>query len=155
MTSYADFIVIASGTSSRQVAAIGDHVEQAVSKAGGPRTSGREGYEQGVWVLVDFGEAVVHVFEQSQRELFDLEGLWETAAKIRWNPNSPPKELFGSTPSGRVAAPAKKERKETTRVAPSRAGAKRPSKKAAAKGNSRSPQAKKKKTPMPGRSRRK
>lgn len=157
MTSYADFIVIASGASNRQVGAIGDGVEQGVGKAGGPRVNGREGYEQGVWVLVDFGEAVVHVFDKEQRELFDLEGLWEAAPRINWNTANPPKQLFGATPGVREkSAPAAKkpERKETTRVAPSRGTAKRSAAKLKAeKSGGKTTGAAKKKKPVPGRSR--
>lgn len=94
LASFTDFLVIASGTSDRQVRAVGEHIEEQVKAASGPRQIGREGYEQGDWVLVDFGEVVVHLFTDEERRAFDLENLWGDAPRLRWNPKSPPKELF-------------------------------------------------------------
>ncbi len=94
LASFTDFLVIASGTSDRQVRAIGEHVEAQVSAGKGPKTMGREGYEQGAWVLVDFGSVVVHLFNEDERSNFDLENLWGDAPRLRWDPKNPPKELF-------------------------------------------------------------
>ncbi len=104
LASYTDYLVLATGTSSRQVAAIGEGIEQKVAAANGPKIAGREGYEQGLWVLVDFSEVIVHVFDPTQREIFDLERLWADAPRIHWNDKNPPQALFEekTAPAARV-----------------------------------------------------
>ena len=86
------------------MSAIGEHIEKHVVQQGGPRVAGREGYEQGMWVLIDFSDVIVHIFEPAQREVFDLEQLWSEAPRVQWNPENPPKTLF--EPEPRVAKAA-------------------------------------------------
>ncbi len=74
-TSYADYVVIASGESERQVSATAEHVETQL-REGGVRPLGVEGYETGHWVLLDYGEVVAHLFHTEVRAFYDLEGLW-------------------------------------------------------------------------------
>lgn len=75
LTSIADNMVIASGTSTRHVKALADNVvEQAKEK--GFRPIGVEGAEGADWVLVDLGDVIVHIMQQSTREYYDLERLW-------------------------------------------------------------------------------
>ena len=74
-TSYADYFVIASGESERQVSAMAEHVETRLREEG-VRPFGTEGYETGRWVLLDFGEVVAHLFFAEVRAFYDLEGLW-------------------------------------------------------------------------------
>jgi ribosome-associated protein len=74
-TPVADFFVIASGSSRVQIKAITEAVEEALEEAGEP--AGRaEGREDGRWVLLDFGDVVVHIFGQREREFYSLERLW-------------------------------------------------------------------------------
>ena len=80
MSSYADYFVIASGDSERMVAATAEHVREAL-KAAGHRTIGTEGFDTGHWVLLDYGEVVVHVFFTEVRAFYDLDGLWADAPK--------------------------------------------------------------------------
>jgi len=80
MTSYADYFVLASGDSERGVVATAEHVREAL-KAAGHRTIGTEGFDTGHWVLLDFGEVVVHVFFDEVRAFYDLDGLWADAPK--------------------------------------------------------------------------
>lgn len=80
MSSYADYFVLASGDSERQVAATAEHVRESL-KAAGHRTIGTEGFDTGHWVLLDFGEVVVHVFFTEMRTFYDLDGLWADAPK--------------------------------------------------------------------------
>ena len=80
MSSYADYFVIASGDSDRGVVATAEHVRETM-KAAGHRTIGTEGFETGQWVLLDFGEVVVHVFFTEVRAFYDLDGLWADALK--------------------------------------------------------------------------
>jgi ribosome-associated protein len=70
-----DIFLLASGNSERNVVAIADAVEDALNEAG-TKTLRREGKEQGHWVLLDFGDLVVHVFHQEDRQYYALERLW-------------------------------------------------------------------------------
>ncbi len=81
LTSFADYFVIASGNSSRQVQAISRHVQQKMREAGF-RHNGAEGEKEGHWVLLDYDDVVVHLFYQPTREFYDLESLWVEAPRI-------------------------------------------------------------------------
>ncbi|HEX8825627.1 MAG TPA: ribosome silencing factor [Archangium sp.] len=80
MTSYADYFVVASGESDRQVSAMAEHVLTKL-KEDGLRPIGHEGMETGQWVLLDFGEVVAHLFFTEARSHYDLEGLWADAPR--------------------------------------------------------------------------
>ena len=81
MTDVTDFLVIASGTSNRHVKSLADNVCMEAKKQG-MRPLGVEGEDAGEWVLVDFGDVVVHVMLPATRDFYDLERLWV-------NPDSP------------------------------------------------------------------
>ena len=72
--------MICSGTSVRQTQAISDAVEDRLRPEG--RRASVEGYREGEWILMDFGDFLVHVFTQSKRDYFDLERLWGDAPRI-------------------------------------------------------------------------
>ncbi len=74
--SFADFMVIASGSSARKVGAMAEHIVEKLKKSGlpGVRTEGQSG---GDWVLIDAGDVVVHLFRPDVREHYALEKLWE------------------------------------------------------------------------------
>ena len=82
LTSITDFFLIASGKSSRQVQAITKHVARRM-KEEGFRAHGVEGEQEGRWVLMDYGDVVIHIFYQSVREYYDLEGLWVEAPRVK------------------------------------------------------------------------
>jgi ribosome-associated protein len=75
MTDVMDFLVIASGTSNRHVKSLADNVCMEAKKQG-MRPLGVEGEDAGEWVLVDFGDVVVHVMLPATRDFYDLERLW-------------------------------------------------------------------------------
>ena len=75
----ADFMVIASGNSSRQVAAMADHLERAL-KQNSIDILGKEGVRQADWVLLDTAEVIVHLFRPEVREFYQLEKMWDKAA---------------------------------------------------------------------------
>ena len=76
-----DYFLIASGSSARQVKAISDGIEEKAHKAG-LRPFNTEGYEEATWVLLDYGDIVVHVFRQEARSFYGLERLWADSDKI-------------------------------------------------------------------------
>lgn len=78
-----DYFVIASGATDRQVKAIVDAIDRALGERGA-RASRREGERDLRWVLLDFGEVVVHVFLQQEREYYELERLWKDAPTLEW-----------------------------------------------------------------------
>jgi ribosome-associated protein len=79
---YADYLVLATGHADRHVAAIADAVDEALGKQGWHAIS-VEGLPRGQWVLLDFVDIVVHVFLAETRALYDLDGLWMDAKRIR------------------------------------------------------------------------
>ena len=82
VSGFTDFFVICSGTSDRQVQAIADSVSFQLKKAGRPPYS-IEGYGEGRWVLMDFGDFVVHVFLDALRDYYHLEDLWSDAESVK------------------------------------------------------------------------
>ena len=81
LTSFADTFIICSGRSHRQVSAIAEFVEENL-KAQGIKPLGVEGLREGHWVLMDYGDVVIHVFYEPIRTFYDLEGLWSDAKRI-------------------------------------------------------------------------
>lgn len=82
--SITNWFVIASGRNPRQVKTIAEAVEQAVADAGGPRPQRVEGLDALQWVLMDYGEFVVHVFHEDARRFYDLERLWGDVPRVAW-----------------------------------------------------------------------
>lgn len=82
LSSVADYYFICSCNSSRQVQAVADYIMGEVKHKGGFLPRGVEGVKTGQWVLIDFGEVVVHLFYEPVREFYDLEGLWAEAPRI-------------------------------------------------------------------------
>jgi ribosome-associated protein len=80
LTSIADSIVIASGTSQRHVQSLADNVLQRAREAG-IRPLGVEGEQAGDWVLVDLGDVIVHVMRPEVRDFYNLEKLWDVAPR--------------------------------------------------------------------------
>jgi ribosome-associated protein len=81
-SSVADFFVLCSGFSDRQVAAIADNVADELKKAGVNSLS-KEGMVDGKWALIDLGSVIVHVFQDHLRDYYSLESLWADAPRIR------------------------------------------------------------------------
>lgn len=75
LTSITDIMIVASGTSNRQIRSISDRVVEAV-KAKGIKPLGVEGHGQGEWVLVDLGDVIVHIMHPTTRDYYQLEKLW-------------------------------------------------------------------------------
>jgi len=82
LTSLADAFLICHGTSNRQVSAIAEHIQRDLRKQGIKALS-VDGIKEGHWVLMDYGHVVIHVFYESTRSYYDLEGLWSEARRIQ------------------------------------------------------------------------
>jgi ribosome-associated protein len=81
VASFADSFIICSGRSHRQVTAMAEHIEQEL-KSQGIKLLGLEGLREGHWVLMDFGDVIIHIFYEPVRTFYDLEGLWSDAKRI-------------------------------------------------------------------------
>jgi ribosome-associated protein len=81
-----DAFVITSGRNSRQVRTIAEEVEQQVRQATGRSPWAVEGRRELRWVLLDYGDFLVHVFHEEERRYYDLERLWGDAERVRWEP---------------------------------------------------------------------
>jgi ribosome-associated protein len=81
ISDFADYFIVASGRSDRQVQGITNRVIEELSKHG-VRPLSVEGYEDGQWVLIDCGDVVAHIFYEPVRSEYDLEGLWMRARKL-------------------------------------------------------------------------
>jgi ribosome-associated protein len=82
---YTDYILVLSGRSDRHVQAVADGVIDAMKQQEGKLPIGVEGKRDGHWVLIDFGDLIVHVFYHPMREFYDLEGLWVDAPRVQVN----------------------------------------------------------------------
>lgn len=96
---FTDFFLITSGASDRQVRAIADEIVK-MAKARGIPAPAVEGFDEGRWVLIDFGVVVAHVFLDAIREFYDLESLWAEAPRL-----SIPEEFY-TAPAATASAHA-------------------------------------------------
>jgi len=81
IATFTDFFVIVTGTNRRQVQAISDEVVERLKRAG-TRAARVEGYQTAEWILVDYGDFIVHVFDEKARRFYDLERLWREAKRV-------------------------------------------------------------------------
>ncbi|MDQ2856625.1 MAG: ribosome silencing factor [Acidobacteriota bacterium] len=81
IATFTDYFIITSGANQRQVQAIADEVVAKLKKSGSPAAR-IEGYRTAEWVLVDYGDFVVHVFEDKARKFYDLERLWRESKRV-------------------------------------------------------------------------
>lgn len=81
ITSFADYFVVCSGSNSRQIQAIVDEVQLSLKKLG-EHANSIEGYENAEWVLMDYGDYLIHVFSEKARTYYDLERLWRDAKVV-------------------------------------------------------------------------
>jgi ribosome-associated protein len=82
IASFTEFFIIASGANQRQVQAIADEIEERLKKQLSARPVRTEGYSSAEWVLMDYGDFIIHIFEKNAREFYDLERLWRDAKKV-------------------------------------------------------------------------
>jgi ribosome-associated protein len=86
LTSMFDYFVVASGTSRRQLHAMSEEIDHALQDQMGDRRLGIEGYQESRWILLDYGDVVVHLFEPEMRAYYALEDLWGHAKPVPRKP---------------------------------------------------------------------
>lgn len=77
----ADYFIIAGGNNKSQIQALSDAVEEKLGKAGYPLRQ-IEGYQNANWVLLDFGDIIIHIFDRENRLFYDLERIWQDGKKV-------------------------------------------------------------------------
>lgn len=81
-SSFTDYFLLCNGSSNRQIQAIADSIEEALKKTG-TRPLSIEGVQEGRWVLMDYGDVVVHIFLDALRDYYNIESLWSDAKRIQ------------------------------------------------------------------------
>ncbi|HTS78364.1 MAG TPA: ribosome silencing factor [Bryobacteraceae bacterium] len=82
VTTFTDYFVITTGANARQIQAIADEIVKQLKQAG-ELPSSLEGYENAEWVLIDYGDFVIHIFSPKTRVYYDLERLWRDARPVQ------------------------------------------------------------------------
>jgi ribosome-associated protein len=86
LTPMFDFFVLATGTSRRQLHAMSEEIDHALEEGLGDKRMGIEGYQESRWVLLDYGDIVIHLFEPETRDYYALEELWGRAKRVPLEP---------------------------------------------------------------------
>jgi ribosome-associated protein len=86
ISSFTDFFLMFTGANRRQVQAISDEIVEQLKRNGSPAAR-VEGYQNAEWILIDYGDFVVHVFEEKARRFYDLERLWREASRLNLSPD--------------------------------------------------------------------
>lgn len=84
LTSEFDYFLLITGTSRRQLHAIADEIKHTLAEQFAEKLEGMEGYAAGTWVLQDYGNVVIHLFDDKARDYYALEQLWTGAKRIDW-----------------------------------------------------------------------
>ena len=87
MTAVFDYFILASGSSRRQMHAISEEIDRTIKEAFGDDRLGIEGYVEGRWILLDYGDVVIHLFDDEAREYYSLEQLWHGAKQVKREPH--------------------------------------------------------------------
>jgi ribosome-associated protein len=82
VASFTEFFIIASGANQRQVQAVSDEISEQLKKQLRSKAVRIEGYRSAEWILLDYGDFIVHIFEKGARDFYDLERLWRDAKRV-------------------------------------------------------------------------
>jgi ribosome-associated protein len=82
LTQVFDYFVVATGASRRQLHAMADEIEQVMKRQMHDTRRGVEGYEEGRWIVLDYGDVVVHLFDAESREYWGIEQLWSDSKQV-------------------------------------------------------------------------
>jgi ribosome-associated protein len=86
LTAVFDYFVLITGTSRRQLHAISEEIDAVMARDFGDRRLGIEGYAESRWILLDYGDVVVHIFDEETRAYYDLEHLWAGHKRVPFEP---------------------------------------------------------------------
>jgi ribosome-associated protein len=86
LTPVFDYFVVVTGSSRRQLHAISEEIDDVMAREFGDQRLGIEGYAESRWILLDFGDVVVHMFDEETRAYYDLEHLWAGAKRVPFTP---------------------------------------------------------------------
>jgi ribosome-associated protein len=89
LTPMFDYFVLVTGSSRRQLHAISEEIDQVLEKEFNDRRLGIEGYAESRWILLDFGDVVVHMFDEETRAYYDLERLWAGSKRVPFEAGQP------------------------------------------------------------------
>lgn len=78
-----DFFVIGTGTSDRQMRAVADHIKE-MAREQGERPYSTSGYDEGTWIVADYVDVIVHLFDEDRRAYYDLDSLWGDSPHVAW-----------------------------------------------------------------------
>jgi ribosome-associated protein len=90
LTPIFDYFVLVTGSSRRQLHAISEEIDDVLARDFGDQRLGIEGYADSRWILLDFGDVVVHLFDEETRGYYDLEQLWAGAKRVPFEPAAGP-----------------------------------------------------------------
>jgi len=90
LTTIFDYFVLATGTSRRQLHAMSEEIDHALEEGMGDRRIGIEGYNESRWILLDYGDLVIHLFEPEMRRYYALEELWGQSKRVPFEPRRDP-----------------------------------------------------------------
>ncbi len=139
-STFTDYFLICSGSNPRQVQAIADEVDERLSKDMGVEPNAREGYQTAEWILLDYVDFVVHIFNAQRRAYYDLERLWKSAHKLT------SEELLHAKAAQTAVAEREMEVPRAKKKPAKKAAKKVPGVRAAAKGSARGGKAPARKT---------
>jgi ribosome-associated protein len=86
LTPHFDYFVLATGASRRQLHAMSEEIDRVLEDQMGDHRLGIEGYQESRWILLDYGDVVVHLFEPEMRDYYALEHLWSAAKRVPFEP---------------------------------------------------------------------
>ncbi|NLX97228.1 MAG: ribosome silencing factor [Rhodopirellula sp.] len=89
LTTMFDYFIIATGTSRRQLHAMSEEIDHALEEGMGDRRIGIEGYEESRWILLDYGDLVIHLFDDETRRYYAIEELWGQAKRVHYESQYP------------------------------------------------------------------
>ncbi|HXT62457.1 MAG TPA: ribosome silencing factor [Pyrinomonadaceae bacterium] len=98
VATFTDFFIISTGANKRQMQAISDEVVDQLKRCGSPAAR-VEGYQAAEWILVDYGDFIVHVFDEKARRFYDLEYLWREAKRLDVSPEALDSQILHAGPA--------------------------------------------------------
>jgi ribosome-associated protein len=102
LTAVFDYFVLVTGASRRQLHAISEEIDDVMARDYGDQRLGIEGYAESRWILLDFGDIVVHMFDEETRAYYDLEHLWAGAKRVPFEADRADVAVVGERPAPNV-----------------------------------------------------